>query len=73
MNDQGNAVLIENRSEDARLLALDPRDGSLLAEVPLPGSATGSPMTYLHQGRQLIVLPIGGGKLPAELVALSLP
>ena len=73
MNDQGNAVLIENRSEDARLLALDPRDGRLLAEVPLPGSATGSPMTYLHQGRQLIVLPIGGGKLPAELVALSLP
>ncbi len=73
MNEQGNAVLIENQSRDAHLLALDPRDGSLLAEIPLPGNATGSPMTYLHEGRQLVVLPIGGGKLPAELVALALP
>ncbi len=73
MNEQGNAVLIENQSRDATLRALDPADGRLLAEIPLPGSATGSPMTFLHQGRQLIVLPTGGGRLPAELIALSLP
>ena len=72
MNEQGNAVLIENQSHDATLRALDPADGRLLAEIPLPGSATGSPMTYRHQGRQVIVLPIGGGRLPAELIALSL-
>ncbi len=30
-------------------------------------------MTYMHGGKQFIVLAIGGGRLPAELVALSLP
>ena len=60
-------------SLDNYLRALDPADGRLLAEIRLPGNATGSPMTFLHRGRQLIVLPIGGGRLPAELVALGLP
>ncbi|MEM7585787.1 MAG: pyrroloquinoline quinone-dependent dehydrogenase [Acidobacteriota bacterium] len=72
MNAQGNAVLIENTSHDATLLALDPEDGSLLAEIPLLGNATGSPMSLLVSGRQMIVLPIGGGRLPAELIALAL-
>ena len=70
---QGNAVTIENENHEAVLRALDPADGRLLAEVPLPGNATGSPMTCLNRGRQLVVLPIGGGRLPAELVALALP
>ena len=73
MNEQGNAVLIENRNDEPLLRALDPRDGRQIAEIPLPGNATGSPITYLHQGKQYIVLAIGGGRLPAELVALSLP
>jgi len=30
-------------------------------------------MTYLAAGKQFIVLPVGGGNIPAELVALSLP
>ncbi len=73
MNEQGNAVLIENQHHDAFLRALDPSDGRVLAEIPLPGNASGSPMTCLVDGRQLIVLPIGGGQLPAELIALALP
>lgn len=45
------------------------------AEVNMPGKQTGSPMTYLHNGKQYIVLAVttiganGGG----ELVAYSLP
>ncbi len=73
MNAQGNAVLIQNQNHEAFLRALDPNDGRLLAEIPLPGNASGSPMTILLDGRQLIILPIGGGQLPAELIALSLP
>ena len=29
-------------------------------------------MTYVMDGKQFIVLPTGGGNLPAELVALRL-
>ena len=30
-------------------------------------------MTYLHKGKQYIVVAIGGQNHPAEFVALSLP
>jgi hypothetical protein len=30
-------------------------------------------MTHLAQGRQYVVVPIGGGDIPAELIALSQP
>jgi hypothetical protein len=30
-------------------------------------------MTYLHEGRQYIVVPIGGRDVPGQWVALSLP
>lgn len=30
-------------------------------------------VTYLHEGRQYIVISVGGGGQPAELVALALP
>ncbi len=58
---------------DASLMAFDPSDGSLIAEVPLPGNATGAPMSYMIDGKQYIVVAIGGASEPAELVALSLP
>ena len=34
---------------------------------------TGSPMTYMLNGRQYIVVAIGGGGVPGELVAFRLP
>ena len=71
--DDADALVIENENHDPILYALDPVDGALIAEIALPGNATGSPMTYLHEGEQTLVLPIGGGRLPAELVALRLP
>ena len=30
-------------------------------------------MTYMAEGKQFIVIPIGGANRPAELIALSLP
>jgi predicted glycosyltransferase len=30
-------------------------------------------MTYMHEGRQYIVISVGGGGEAAELVALALP
>jgi quinoprotein glucose dehydrogenase len=55
------------------LRAFDPDNGTLLAEVALPGNASGAPMTYMVEGKQFIVIPIGGASQPAELVGLSVP
>ena len=47
---------------------------------PAPGGSqesapaeAGLAMTYMHEGRQYIVVSVGGGGEPAELVALALP
>jgi len=56
----------------ALLRAHDKASGEILAEIDLPASQTGMPMTYLLNGKQYIVLTVsGGGK--SEIVALALP
>ena len=55
------------------LWAYDTLTGELLGFVRLPGNASGSPMTYMVDEVQYIIIPIGGSGLPAELVALELP
>ncbi len=54
-----------------RLVARDKATGAIVASVDLPAGAIGTPMTYLHEGRQYIALTIGGD-VP-ELIALALP
>ena len=49
------------------------RDGDVVWEMELPAGTTGAPMTYMHEGKQYIVVPIGGPDEPAQWVALSLP
>jgi quinoprotein glucose dehydrogenase len=73
LSPRGNAGEVVLEDADPLLLALDPVNGDLIAHIALPGNATGSPMTYQVDGKQYIVVPIGGASLPAELVALSLP
>ena len=53
--------------------AIDKATGDVIFEYELPGSPSGTPMTYSVNGRQYIVTAVGGGRRPAELVALSLP
>jgi quinoprotein glucose dehydrogenase len=53
--------------------ALDKATGETIAEIELPNTQVGLPMTYMHEGRQFIVISVGGGGEPAELVALALP
>jgi quinoprotein glucose dehydrogenase len=42
-------------------------------EMELPAGATGSIITYMHRGKQYIVVPIGSRTHAPEFVALSLP
>ncbi len=60
-------------SDDPALQVFDKASGELIAKIQLPANATGALMTYLSAGKQYIVVPIGGGNLRAELIALSLP
>jgi len=53
--------------------ALDKATGAKLWEIDLGAGANGTPMTYLHAGKQYVVVAIGGSEHPAELVALALP
>ena len=53
--------------------AFDKATGAVVWETELPAGTTGAPMTYLFEGKQFIVVAIGGVEHAAEYVALSLP
>ena len=54
-----------------RLVARDKATGATVGSVDLPAGAIGTPMTYMHEGRQFIALTVGGD-IP-ELVSFALP
>jgi quinoprotein glucose dehydrogenase len=60
-------------AQGAMLRAYDKATGDEVGEVFMPAGASGSPMTYLHEGQQHIVLAISGGGFPGELIAFRLP
>jgi quinoprotein glucose dehydrogenase len=57
----------------AMLRAYDKTSGAEVGEVFMPAPQTGSPMTYMLDGVQHIVVAISGGGYPGELVAFRLP
>jgi quinoprotein glucose dehydrogenase len=57
----------------AMLRAYDKLSGKELGAVYMPSGQSGTPMTYMLDGRQYIVLAIGGQNYPSELVAFRLP
>jgi quinoprotein glucose dehydrogenase len=66
----------EGPGGNAVLHAYDKATGADLAQLPLPGPQTAPPMTYMHQGRQFIVIAVRGNAAAgfgAQLVAFALP
>ena len=55
-----------------KLRAFDKASGLVVWEMELPAGTNGSLMTYMYQGQQYIVMPIGSATHPGEWVALSL-
>ena len=70
---RGNAIEVTFEEQNPFLWAFDPDNGQLISRTELPSNAQGAPMTYMAEGKQFIVIPIGGANRPAELIALSLP
>jgi len=56
-----------------KIRAYDKATGAVVWEMALDAGSTGTLMTYLHDGRQYLVVAIGGVDHPAEFIALSLP
>ncbi len=53
--------------------AYDKATGQVLWETELASGTTAGPMTYLFEGRQYVVVSIGGSEHPPEWIALALP
>jgi quinoprotein glucose dehydrogenase len=72
-NLRGDAEVSENGRP--LLHARDKRTGAILASVELPVAAQYGMMTYMHEGKQYIVLQAGSAKdgHPGSLIALTLP
>lgn len=63
----------EDGNSNAYLRAYDKFTGQELGAVRLPAPQTGSPMTYMINGEQHIVVAVSGTGRPGELVAYKLP
>jgi quinoprotein glucose dehydrogenase len=57
----------------AYLRAYDKATGADVGAIYMPAPESGSPMTYMHNGKQYIVLAISGANYTGELVAFKLP
>jgi quinoprotein glucose dehydrogenase len=57
----------------ALLRAYDKATGKDAGAVYMPMGQTGSPMTYMVNGKQYIVIAVGGPGYPGELLAFRLP
>jgi len=67
------AAALYDPGRGSTLRAYDKMTGQELASVFLPAGATGSPMTYMLNGKQYIALAISGIGFGGELIAFSLP
>ena len=65
-------VHTEGGKRVALLRAYDKATGADVGAVEMPAKQTGSPMTYLVNGRQYIVLAVSGPE-GSELIAYALP
>ena len=66
-------LFIGQGKETNRIGAYDKETGEELWHGDLPGQFHSAPITYLMDGKQYIVLAVGGSGEPERLVALALP
>ena len=70
---EGGVFATPSGQRGAMLRAYDKTSGREEGAVYIPAAQTGSPMTYMLDGMQYIVLAVGGGVTQGELVAFALP
>jgi len=70
---EGGSFTTPSGQRGAMLRAYDKATGKEVGAVYMPGAQTGSPMTYMLNGRQYIVVGVSGATFPGELIAYALP
>jgi quinoprotein glucose dehydrogenase len=70
---EGGFFTTPSGQRGAMLRAYNKATGQEVGAVYMPAPQTGSPMTYMLDGRQYIVVAISGGTYSGELLALRLP
>jgi quinoprotein glucose dehydrogenase len=61
------------RARGAMMRAYDKATGKEVGAAWMPAAVSGSPMTYMADGRQYIVIAVSGGVYSGEYIAFSLP
>jgi quinoprotein glucose dehydrogenase len=64
---------VPGRPRGAMLHAYDKMTGRELGTVYMPAPQTGSPMTYSYDGKQYIIVAVGGGSYSGDYIAYTLP
>jgi quinoprotein glucose dehydrogenase len=70
---EGSDAVIGTMGSGHNFRAYDKATGEVLWTKELPAGTTGAPMTYMHEGRQYVVVAIGDRGGEAEFIALALP
>jgi quinoprotein glucose dehydrogenase len=55
------------------LRAYDKQTGKEVGAVWMPAQQSGSPMTYMVDGKQYIIVAVSGGNYSGEYIAYTLP
>jgi quinoprotein glucose dehydrogenase len=61
------------RTRGAMLRAYDKSTGKEVGATWIPAPQSGSPMTYMLNGRQYIIVAVSGGNVTGEYIAFALP
>jgi hypothetical protein len=70
---EGQITTTSDHPRGAMLRAYDKATGKEVGAVYLPAPQSGSPMTYMLNGKQYIVVAVSGGAYPGEYLAFRLP
>jgi quinoprotein glucose dehydrogenase len=70
---EGQVTTTSDHPRGAMLRAYDKKTGKEVGAVFMPAPQSGSPMTYMHNGKQYIVVAVSGGPYSGEYIAYSLP
>jgi len=69
----GQVTTTDAHPRGAMLRAYDKASGKEAGSVWMPAPQSGSPMTYMWQGKQYIVIAVSGGAYSGEYIAFRLP
>jgi quinoprotein glucose dehydrogenase len=70
---EGGVFTTPSGQRGAMLRAYAKTDGKEIGAVYMPAPESGSPMTYMLNGKQYIVIAVSGGNYSGELIAYKLP